>query len=167
MANTNPLRDLRFSDNSGSSFLSSFPAKIRVLSTDPLVSIDKYSNTRFAFAVWSYDEEKAMILNKGASIARPIQQIDADTDYGMDVTAVDLKITTSGEGKDTRYTVQVLPKAQELTADQVKEVHDLDNNLNKIIKNGVRASEYNKGTELPAADTDEPFEDPFEGMAVR
>lgn len=155
---SNALRDLKFGDGGGSSFIKEFPAKIRILSTDPLVSIDKYGNTRFSFAVWSYDENKAMILSKGASIARPIQQIDADADYGMDVTAVDLKITSTGEGKDTRYSVNVLPKTETLDKEQTKEVNDLDDNLKNIIKNGVRASAYNEG-EKPEAQVDDSFDE--------
>lgn len=157
----NPLQGLKFSEGS-SDFIKQFPVKIRILSTDPLVNLDKYGGTKFAFAVWSYDEKKAMILNKGASIVKGIQQIDADEDYGSDVTAVGIKILSSGEGKETRYSVNVLPKAGELTAEQIEQVKKLDSNLTKIIKNGVRASEYNTGKKPKAEDDYEAEEVPVE-----
>jgi len=157
----NPLQGLKLSEGS-SDFIKQFPAKIRVLSTDPLVNLDKFGGTKFAFPVWSYDEQKAMILNKGASIVKGIQQIDADEDYGGDVTAVDIKILSSGEGKETRYSVNVLPKTQDLTEEQVEAVNKLDTNLSKIIKNGVRASEFNKGKKPTAEEEYEPEETPIE-----
>lgn len=157
----NPLQQIKF--NEGGSFIKEFPAKMRVLSTDPLVSLDNYGGTKFAFPVWSFDNSKAMILNKGSSIVKSIQQIDSDEDYGADITKVDIKVTATGEGKETRYTVQVLPKTQELTDEQIAQVEELDKGMKKIIKNGVRASSYNKGEELKSSDEEyEPEEVPIE-----
>lgn len=149
----NPLQELKFSEGNGS-FIKSFPAKLRILSTDPVVHMDKFGSTKFAFPVWSYDENRPMILNKGASIVRGIQQIDSDEDFGADVTSVDIKITSTGEGKETRYSVNALPKTQELTEDQLAQVEDLNKSLEKIIKNGVRVSSYNKGAKLKANEDD-------------
>lgn len=149
----NPLQALKFSEGN-SSFIKEFPTKIRILSKDPLVHMDKFGGTKFAFPVWSYDENKPMILNKGASVVRGIQQIDADDDFGADVTAVDIKITSTGEGKDTRYTVNALPKTQSLSDEELAQVAELDKNLEKIIKNGVRVSEYNEGKKPKQNDDD-------------
>jgi hypothetical protein len=154
MVKTNPLREMVFKEGGGGDlFVNDFPAKLRVLSTDPLAYVDRYANTKFAFPVWSYDQGKPMILAKGASIAKPIQVIDMDADFGEDVTTVDLKITKSGEGKETRYTVNVLRKAEKLTDDQLEEAAKLDGSLEKVFPNGIRVSELNTGKELPQPDT--------------
>lgn len=152
---TNPLRDLKLGDGSGGSFIkfkSGEPVKLRVLSTDPVVNVDQYGNTRFSFPVWSYNDNQPMILSKGASIVRAIQNIDADEDFGANVTKVDLKITASGEGMETRYTINALPNAVELSTEQIEAVEELDAKLEKVIKNGVRASAYNTGTTLPKSE---------------
>jgi len=126
------------------------PAKVRVVSTDPYIHKDKYGNTRFAFAVWSHDLSRPMILDKGWGIAKNIQALHMDDDYGADITNVDIKITATGSGLETRYSINVLPKTLKLEDGHFEEAQSL--NLDKIIKNGLYASDYNKGKELPATD---------------
>lgn len=141
------------------------PAKIRVLTTDPYIHKDKFGNTRFAFVVWDHEANKPQILDRGWSIAKEVQSLHMDEDYGADITKVDLKITATGQGKETRYSVNVLPKTTPLEDGHIEEANAL--NLEKIIKNGLYASEYNKGTDLPETDVNEDLEDPFEGMDVK
>lgn len=125
--------------------------KIRVLTTDPLVTLNKkYGNTIFNFIVWNWDEGKAQVLSKGASIARPIQRIHTDEDYGADIQKVDLKLvatSTGPEDKDVEYSVNPLPKAENLTKEQLEEAKQID--LEKAVGgNGTRMSELNKGADL-------------------
>jgi len=158
-----PLKDFKFKSEGSDLFVTikeDAPVKLRVLTTDPMIHIEsKYGSTRFAFVVWNFTENKAQILDKGASIAREIQKLHMDADYGADIQKIDLKITGSGTGKDTRYSVTPLPKAGTLTKEQIAEAAKID--LNKIIKNGVRMSEANAGTELPTVqvNADENFDD--------
>lgn len=131
---------------------------MRVLTLDPVVHIDQFANTRFAFVVWSYTEDKAMILDKGASIAKQLAAIHKDEDYD-NLNEVDVKISATGEGMETRYSVNVLPKTQTLTTDQAKACAAL--NLDDIIKNGTRMSDVNNGAKV-SAEADPDFEEPLD-----
>ena len=147
------LRGLQFKENKGGDTFIKFqagnPLKLRVFTTNPVISKDTYGNTRYSFAVWNYEEERPMVLSKGTSIARPLSQLHNDEDYGADITKQDVKITPTGEELERRYTINVLPKPQDLPEDAVQALWDLDANLDKIIKNGIRADQFNEGTELP------------------
>lgn len=148
------LRGLTFPEKEGGSTFIKFKAdvaqKLRVYTTDPLISIDQYGNTRYSFAVWNYEEGKAMLLSKGKTIAEPIVRLHNDPDYGEDITQVDIKILPTGEELERKYQVNVLPKAQTLTPEQEAEVTKLDGKMEEIIPNGIRASAYNKGEALPS-----------------
>lgn len=135
------------------------PVKLRVLTTDPLVSYDQWGNLRFSFVVWNFTENKAQVLNKGASIAQPIQGLHMDEDYGADIQKLDIKVTATGSGKETKYTVNPLPKSEELTDEMIKQAKKID--LEKIIKDGKRMSALNEGEKLslPQAVREEPEEE--------
>lgn len=132
----------------GGLFLSDFPAKIRVLTLDPLVSMDNYGNTRYAFVVWHHDENKPKILNKGPSFAKRFQEIHLDEDFGSDVRKIDLKVTVSGTGKETRYTITPIGNPYDLPNEKVKEAASVQ--MQSVIKNGIRLSELNNGAKVPA-----------------
>lgn len=148
------LRSLTFGDGGSDTFIK-FEAgkalKLRVFTTNPVVSIDNYGNTRFSFVVWDWEAGKAKILSKGASIARPLSELHNDEDYGADITKVDIKIIPSGDGMERRYNIQVLPKANNLSSASTEELQKLEDKLETIIKNGVRADRYNEG-ERPEAE---------------
>lgn len=127
------------------------PQKLRVLTLDPIVHIDKFGNTRYAFVVFNYTEGKAMILDKGTSIAKQLSALHTDEDYG-ELNKIDVKISATGEGMETRYSVNVLPKTETLTTDQIKECAGLK--LDEIIKGGVRMSDVNEGTPIPEQESD-------------
>lgn len=142
------LSGYNFSSGSSGLWVDEFPVKLRVLTTDPLVHVEaKYGSTKFAFVVFNHDAGKAQILDRGASIAEAIQKLHLDEDYGADVQKIDIKISKTGEGKDTRYSVTPLPKAIELTNEQIKEATTID--LPGKIKNGVRMSAINNGADTP------------------
>ena len=146
---SDPLKDYQFPESDGGLFVKiteDKPIKLRVLTNDPLIHVDKFSNTRFAFVVWNWTEGKAQILDKGASIARPIQKIHVDEDFGADIQKVDIKITATGSGKETTYDVNVLNAAQDLTQKMVDEAKQI--NLEEIFKNGTRMSQANNGTKV-------------------
>lgn len=150
---TDALKDFKFKDAAGSDLFVSIkegePQKLRVLTLDPVVHIDKFANTRYGFVVYNYTQSKAQILDKGASIAKQISDLHQDDDYG-DINKIDIKISATGEGKDTRYSVNVLPKTETLTTDQIKECAALK--LDEIIKNGTRMSALNGGAPMPEAE---------------
>lgn len=137
---SDPLSNYNFGNGGSGLYLSEFPAKIRVLTTDPVVHMEeKYGSTKFAFVVWNHDLGKAQILDRGSSIAKQIQELHLSDDWGGNIQAVDIRINSTGEGKDTRYTVTPLPNSKPLTNEQIKEAAGID--LMAKIKNGVRMSE--------------------------
>ncbi len=125
------------------------PQKLRVLTLDPLVHVDKFANTRFAFVVFNYTQGKAMVLDKGGSIANTLKQLHEDEDYEA-LNKIDVKISATGEGMETRYSINVLPKTETLTVDQIKECANIK--LDEVIKNGTRMSAINDGEPMPTAE---------------
>lgn len=149
------LSSLKFNEGGGDSFIkfeSGKALKLRVYTVNPVINVDNYGNTRYSFAVWDFESGKAKILSKGASIAKPIAELHNDEDYGSDITKQDIKIVPSGDGMERRYSINVLPKAQNLSTESIDELQTLDQNLDKIIKNGIRASEVNEGKSIPRND---------------
>lgn len=173
----NPLGNLKF-ETTGDfiKFKADKPVKLRVLSINPLISNNEYTNketgeisvsTKYGFAVWNYTEGRAMILNASPSIAQTIHKLHIDPDYDEDITKLDIKITPTGEMLERRYEVNVLPKAQKLTAEQETAVAELDGKLDSIIKNGIRADRFNNGEtkkEPEYGEADIPPEDETEGF---
>lgn len=148
------LKNIRFKDGGGEGglfikFVADQPVKLRVFTTNPIVANDPFGNTRYNFAVWNFTEAKAMILSAGAVITRAISELHSDEDYGADITAVDIKISPTGEKMERRYSVQVLPKITTIEDKDSETVVDLDRDLEKFVKNGIRAEDYNNGGELP------------------
>ena len=137
-------------------FKSGSPVKVRVLTTDPLVVLDKFGNTRYAFIIWNFTEDKAQILNRGSSIASEIQKLHNNVDWGNDVQKIDIQIEANGEGKETRYTVTPLPKATQLTPEQIAEAKKID--LTAKLPGGIRLSKFIEG-DRPEAQGDEPAEE--------
>lgn len=118
----------------------SSPRKLRILTTDPMVSVDKFANTRFGFIVWDYNEGKARILNATPGLARRIQELHQDEDFGANIKKIDVKIVTTGSGMETRHTITALPKAETLTNAQIEECAAI--NLEEKIEGGQRMTFY-------------------------
>lgn len=148
MSDIDALRDAK--PAGGGLFLSEFPAKIRVLTLDPRLSRDNYGNTRYAFVVWCYDDNKPHILNKGPSFYNRFIEIHNDDDFGANLRRIDVKITVSGKGKETRYTITPVGQPGDLSNELIKEAAEI--NLDAVIKNGVRLSEVNNGKKVPSSD---------------
>lgn len=152
------LRNIRLKDSSSGGDFIKFkdgePVKVRIFSTNPLIANDQFGNTKYNFSCWNFTEARAMVLSAGATITRAISDLHNDEDYGADVTKVDIKITPTGEKMERRYTIQVLPKPATLTPEDVAKAEELDANLEKLVKNGIRAEEYNNGGELPSVEGD-------------
>lgn len=131
------------------------PQTLRILTLDPLVSRDQWGNTRYSFIVWNWTEDKAQILSKGPGIVKQLQQIHVDNDFEP-LNKLDIKISATGEGLETRYTVSPLPKAKEMTKSMVEEAKTID--LESKIDNGIRLSKVNEGEDLPSVDADSGYE---------
>lgn len=151
MAETDALSGAKF----GSSlWLTDFPARIRVLTRDPMVYNDSFGNTRYAFAVYNVDIDKLQILNKGSGFAQRFQEINADPDFGNDIRKIDVKITTNGrQGKDIRYTITPIGAPHDLLPEVIQYIRDNGFDLaEKIRRNNpaaLRLSEVNAGAKVP------------------
>lgn len=139
---SDPLRDFKFKD--GGLFVrlnaDTSPRKMRVLTTDPVVSMDKFGNTRFAFVVWDYNEDKARVWNTTPGVAKQLQAIHQDEDFGANLKKTDIKVVTIGESLETKHTVTALPKSTGLLARQVEEAQAID--LDELIEGGQRMTYY-------------------------
>jgi hypothetical protein len=150
MSEVDALSQARFGD---SLFLNDFPTKIRVLTLDPMVYVDKYANTRYAFVVFNLNEDKVQVLNKSASFPRRFQEIHTDDDFGRDIRKIDLKIATNGlQGTDIRYTITPIGMPHDLTQEQLRVIKDtaidLQTLIRKIAPNALRLSEINSGKQV-------------------
>lgn len=136
--------------------------KLRVLTTDPVVSTKEFTSpegetnlsTKFGFIVYNFTLEKAQILNAGATITKEIQRIHQDPDFGNNIKQVDIKVKATGNKLTRKYSVQVLPKAEALTNEQIKECQAI--NLEDKIPEGSRMSLYNPEDYKPKAITANP-----------
>lgn len=150
MAELDALSNYQFEDNAGLflKFKDGDEFKLRVLTTDPVVTNKEFTNpdgtislsTRFAFIVYNFTLGKAQILDAAPTVTREIQVIHQDEDFGANIKKVDVKIKATGDKLKRRYSVSVLPKAENLTMDQIKECQKL--NLDELIKDGQRMSFY-------------------------
>lgn len=103
------------------------PVVLRILTTDPVLSIDKlYGNTAFGFIVYNFTEGKAQILNASPGVAKRIQAIHFDDDFGANIRKIDLKISPEGEKLNRKYEIQVLPTTKELTPAMIDEAKGID-----------------------------------------
>lgn len=137
MADNDALRNFEFPRGKGLflTFSDGDEFKVRVLTTDPVVSENVYEDpktgdetvtTKFAFIVWNFTLNRAQILNAGATITREIQRLHQDEEWGANIKKMDIKISAVGEKLSRRYTITPLPKAETLNADQVKECQAID-----------------------------------------
>lgn len=155
------LSNLQFKEGNGEGgsefikFKAGESVKVRVFTTNPTIHINNYGKEQISFAVWNWDEDKAMILSKGPSIARQISHLHQDDDFGADITLVDIKILATGEGMDREYSINVLPKAQDISDAQIEALKELDAKLSTIFKGSVRAEEYNNGIKPRAFGSEE------------
>ncbi len=163
MDNIDALKTFSFKEGGASDYVTikeGAPQKLRVLTLDPIVHVDKFANTRYAFVVYNFTEKKAMILDKGASIAKGISALHMDEDYD-DIDKIDIKITATGEGMETRYSINVLPKTEVLTKEQIEECGNIK--LDEIIRAPKqRMSKLNEGAPMPKAEETNMVDDVFQ-----
>jgi hypothetical protein len=141
MAETDALSNFKFGGKFIKLSQEDSPRILRVVTLDPVVSIDKFGSTRFAFTAWDHTYERAGILNAAPGLTKQLQAIQQNEDYeGLRNT--DVKIVTTGSGLDTRHVITPRPKSEVLTAKMVEELKAID--LDGTIENGQRMSFYNK-----------------------
>lgn len=127
------------------------PITMRVLTIDPVLQQQEFTdkvtgeislNTKFNFIVYNFTDGRAQIWSATAAMARKVGDLHKDPDFGSNIRNLDIKITPTGEGKERRYDIQVLPQARQLTNDQIKEAQGI--NLDEVIEHGTRMSIWKK-----------------------
>lgn len=147
MADQDALSGARFG---GGGWLKEFPAKVRILTLDPMVYNNNFGQTKYAFIVFNLDEDKVQIFDTTPGNASRFKEIHMDEDYGANLRAIDVKIKTNGKsGINIRYTVETVGVPHNLTPEQMRIIYDAHIDLEKIVtKNNpgaVRLSEVNAG----------------------
>lgn len=141
--------------NSGGLFMkvnAGEPVTIRVLTLDPLVSVDKWGGTKYSFVVWNWNENKAQIWSTTPGNLKKLVAIHRDEDFEP-LNNLDVKVSATGEMLEKRYEIVPLPKAKELTREMVEEATNIK--LEDKIDGGVRLSAYNEGYDLPIVQLEE------------
>jgi hypothetical protein len=157
MSDTDALKGFDFGQFTGGGLFLKFeagkPITLRVLTVDPMVTTQTFEasdgeinvSTRFSFIVYNFTDGRAQILSASPGVAKKIGDIHADEDFGANIKKVDLKITPTGDKLTRRYEIQVLPKANEMTAEMIKEAQAI--NLDEKVKDGGRMSLYDPKTQ--------------------
>lgn len=130
------------------------PVTLRVLTVDPMVTTKEFQNngeinisTQFHFIVYNFTDSKAQVVSCPPGVARKIGEIHTDADFGGDIRKVDIKVTPTGEKLTRKYDIQVLPKTNMLTNEQIKEAASIK--LDEVIKDGERMSFYDPDKATP------------------
>lgn len=143
------------------------PIVVRVLTTDPVVFNTSFEDkktgetivaTKFAWVIYNFSAKAAQVMQTTPNLAKKLQELHTDVDFGADLKSIDLKITPPAPGVIAAYDVQVLPKTQVMTDEQIKECMKI--NLDELFedKGGIRMNSYDpKQFKAPAVET-EPVE---------
>lgn len=136
------------------------PVTIRILTKDPVVQeaefTDKKTNevnlrTTFCFIVYNFTANKAQILSAGPGMARTLQKIGTDEDFGANLNRCDVKISPEGEGLNRVYDINVVRHSGNettLTPEMVREAQEI--NLDTDVKDSRgRLSQYEPGGVTP------------------
>lgn len=139
MAEQDALSKFDFSKVTGGGLYLKFeagkPLTLRVLTTDPVVFTNVFTDkvtgeesvtTRFAFVVYNFTDDKAQILQASPTMAKKIGELHVDPAFGANIKNIDIRISPTGERLQRKYDIQVLPKAQELTKEQIEAAKAID-----------------------------------------
>lgn len=113
--------------------------KLRVLTLDPVITVNKYDETKhqFNFVIWNWNLGRAQIWSASPGILNRLTKLHRDDDFPA-LNKMDIKVVATGEMLERRYEINPLPNAQTLTAENVnaaKEINleeRLDGNLGRL-----------------------------------
>jgi len=138
------------------------PLTLRILTVDPMVTTVTFEDektgeenlqTKFAFIVYNFTDSKAQILSATPNMAKKIGELHTDPDFGEDIRKIDIKISPTGEKLSRKYDIQVLPKTNELTNEQIKECVAIK--LEDKVSDGQRMSFYKPEEKVIQVDDEE------------
>jgi len=104
--------------------------------TDP-VSKKVTVSTKYSWPVYNFEAEKVQILTKGAAVYKALNTLIQDDDWG-DPIKYDIKLSHTGKGTDTKYSLSPSPKSLDLP----KDLEELD------VVEIAKKSPYNENVHL-------------------
>lgn len=82
-------------------------------------------STRYAWKAWNFDTNEAVILQLGITGYKDIAALAVDADWG-DPTKYNITIKRTGTALNTKYSITPKPNRDELPADTVEALADID-----------------------------------------
>lgn len=111
---------------------------------------------RYAWVVLDRSDGQVKVYECGWMVFEQVLNLARDEDYG-DPTQYDLKITKTGEGLDTNYTVIAVPKKTALTAEEKEKLEEA--NINLPVALGLVKGQEDASPAKPDIDPDKEFGD--------
>jgi len=98
------------------------------IASEPVIFNSEYqgkTSTRYAWVVYNHTEDCAQVFSQSATFFKNLAVFANDDEYG-DPTEYNIKVTRTGTGTDTGYTIVASPKKSPLTASQKEAVEEVD-----------------------------------------
>jgi hypothetical protein len=108
---------------------------------------DKDSQAKKRYAMWVLDRatDEILLAEFGSSIMKAVKALAMDSEYGFDnLPPYDIKITKTGDGLDTEYSVLPSP-VKELTEDEKKRVEAQKNLIDFLKETAIDADKVAPG----------------------
>lgn len=138
------------------------------IASEPVIFNSEFkgkTSTRYAWAVYNHDEGIAQVFSQSGTFFKNLAVFANDDEYG-DPTTYNIKVTRTGTGTDSSYTIVASPKKAPLTKEQQEAVEEID--IIKAIQSGPGVSNVfwlndfaaGKTDSLPVTQVKEVFEMP-------
>lgn len=119
--------------------------------------------TRYAWAVYIYDEDRAAAFEQGITFFRKLANLAKDEEWG-DPSTYDIKVRREGSGTETEYHLNPSPAKSKLTTEQLEKVAKI--NLSNMYQGSVSLEDASKGkkptTEEDIEVSDEQLDKPLD-----
>lgn len=133
---------------------------LRILTKDPVMQESTFEgdgevniSTKFCFVVYNFTDSIAQILSAGPGMAKTLQRVAVDEDFGANLQKCDIKITPEGEKLKRVYDINVVRHSgneKQLTMAMIDEAKAI--NLDTDIKdNRGRLSLWEPQVSKPAS----------------
>lgn len=96
-------------------------------SIDDIINDQSMSvSERYAFIVWNHTDNEAQVWQVSRKIFETLRSLHRDKDWVGGLEKNDIKVTRSGKGTETTYSISYAPKSEPLTSEQESQLIDVD-----------------------------------------
>lgn len=81
---------------------------------------------RYAFIAWNFETEQAEVWQVSRKLFDNLRTLHRDEEWEDGLDSNDVKVTRTGKGTETTYTVNYARKSEPLTTDQEQQILNLD-----------------------------------------